>query len=71
MIIISILGAILMKLEDAFVINGHVADGYRLRIYYGAADEFACGAYFSVNEILGTMGLGTEVSLGDKYKPNL
>ncbi|TPG33914.1 glycoside hydrolase family 130 protein [Flavobacterium pectinovorum] len=32
--------------------NGHVVDGDRLTIYYGAADEFVCGAYFSINEIL-------------------
>jgi predicted GH43/DUF377 family glycosyl hydrolase len=51
--------------------NGHVVDGDMLMIYYGAADEFVCGAYFSVNEILGTMGFGTEVSLSDKDKSNL
>jgi predicted GH43/DUF377 family glycosyl hydrolase len=32
--------------------NGHVVDGDRLTIYYGAADEFVCGALFSVSEIL-------------------
>jgi predicted GH43/DUF377 family glycosyl hydrolase len=34
--------------------NGHVleADGDTLTIYYGAADEFVCGARFSVREIL-------------------
>jgi predicted GH43/DUF377 family glycosyl hydrolase len=40
--------------------NGHVLDGDQLTIYYGAADEFVCGAYFSINEILGTMGLGPQ-----------
>lgn len=32
--------------------NGHVVDGDTLTIYYGAADEFVCGAHFSVREIL-------------------
>ncbi len=34
--------------------NGHVidADGDRLTIYYGAADEHVCAAHFSVQEIL-------------------
>ncbi|NOW97191.1 glycoside hydrolase family 130 protein [Mucilaginibacter sp. SG564] len=32
--------------------NGHVLDGDRLTIYYGAADEFVCGAHFSIDEIL-------------------
>ncbi|SIP99162.1 Predicted glycosyl hydrolase, GH43/DUF377 family [Mucilaginibacter lappiensis] len=32
--------------------NGHVVDGDRLTIYYGAADEFVCGAHFSINVIL-------------------
>lgn len=32
--------------------NGHVVDGDRLTIYYGAADEFVCGAHFSIKEIL-------------------
>jgi predicted GH43/DUF377 family glycosyl hydrolase len=32
--------------------NGHVVDGDRLTIYYGAADEFVCGAHFSITEIL-------------------
>lgn len=32
--------------------NGHVVDGDRLTIYYGAADEFVCGAHFSISEIL-------------------
>jgi predicted GH43/DUF377 family glycosyl hydrolase len=27
-------------------------DGDRLTIYYGAADEFVCGAHFSIREIL-------------------
>ena len=32
--------------------NGHILDGDRLTIYYGAADEFVCGAHFSIEEIL-------------------
>lgn len=36
--------------------NGHVVDGDRLTVYYGAADEFVCGAYFSITEILAAMG---------------
>ena len=35
--------------------NGHVVDGDQLIIYYGAADEFVCGAYFSINEILSSL----------------
>jgi len=34
--------------------NGHIVepDGDTLTIYYGASDEFVCGAKFSINEIL-------------------
>lgn len=32
--------------------NGHVLRGDELTIYYGAADEFVCGAAFSVSAIL-------------------
>jgi beta-1,2-mannobiose phosphorylase / 1,2-beta-oligomannan phosphorylase len=35
--------------------NGHIVDGDRLTIYYGAADEFVCGAHFSINEILNAL----------------
>jgi len=35
--------------------NGHVVDGDKLTIYYGAADEFVCGADFSIAEILETL----------------
>ena len=35
--------------------NGHVVDGDRLTLYYGAADEFVCGARFSIQEILGAL----------------
>jgi len=34
--------------------NGHIlnSDGDTVTIYYGASDEFVCGAEFSINEIL-------------------
>jgi len=32
--------------------NGHIVEGDRLTIYYGAADEFVCGAQFSIRAIL-------------------
>jgi predicted GH43/DUF377 family glycosyl hydrolase len=32
--------------------NGHIVDGDCLTMYYGAADEFVCGAHFSINSIL-------------------
>ncbi len=32
--------------------NGHIVKGDKLIIYYGAADEFVCGAQFSIQEIL-------------------
>ncbi|QJD94840.1 glycosidase [Mucilaginibacter robiniae] len=32
--------------------NGHVVNGDTVTIYYGAADEFVCGATFSIKEIL-------------------
>ncbi|MGY3055402.1 putative GH43/DUF377 family glycosyl hydrolase [Pedobacter sp. UYEF25] len=32
--------------------NGHIINGDELIIYYGAADEFVCGAKFSINAIL-------------------
>lgn len=34
--------------------NGHIIepDGDTLTIYYGASDEFVCGAQFSIKEIL-------------------
>ena len=35
--------------------NGHVVDGDTLTIYYGAADEFVCGAHFSIAEILAAL----------------
>ncbi|MDA3873390.1 MAG: glycoside hydrolase family 130 protein [Kiritimatiellae bacterium] len=35
--------------------NGHVVDGDRIRVYYGASDEVVCGADFSLNLILETL----------------
>jgi predicted GH43/DUF377 family glycosyl hydrolase len=32
--------------------NGHLIDGDKLTIYYGAADEFVCGAEFSIEQIV-------------------
>ncbi|MNY20391.1 Beta-1,4-mannooligosaccharide phosphorylase [compost metagenome] len=40
--------------------NRHVVDGDQLTIYYGAADEFVCGAYFSIAEILSVMDISTD-----------
>jgi len=37
--------------------NGHVIDGDTISIYYGASDEVICGARFSIEEILGTLGV--------------
>ncbi len=35
--------------------NGHIVEGDKLTIYYGAADEFVCGAVFSIQEILSAL----------------
>lgn len=35
--------------------NGHVIDGDRLLLYYGAADTVVCGAELSIREILSTL----------------
>lgn len=35
--------------------NGHVVDGDRVTVYYGAADTVVCGATFSINELLATL----------------
>ncbi|HEY4198101.1 MAG TPA: glycoside hydrolase family 130 protein [Mucilaginibacter sp.] len=35
--------------------NGHIVKGDELTIYYGAADEFVCGAKFSIKEILAAL----------------
>ena len=33
--------------------NGHVVDGDRVFVYYGAADTCVCGAELSIERILG------------------
>jgi predicted GH43/DUF377 family glycosyl hydrolase len=35
--------------------NGHLVEGDRIRMYYGASDEVICGADLSINEILKTL----------------
>lgn len=35
--------------------NGHVVNGDEITIYYGAADEFVCGAKFSITAILSAL----------------
>jgi predicted GH43/DUF377 family glycosyl hydrolase len=35
--------------------NGHVVDGDRISVYYGAADSVICGANLSIREILATL----------------
>jgi len=35
--------------------NGHLVNGDRLTIYYGASDEFVCGAEFSIKEIISAL----------------
>ena len=35
--------------------NGHIVNGDQLTVYYGAADEFVCGAHFSIAEILAAL----------------
>lgn len=40
--------------------NGHIVDGDKLTIYYGAADEFVCGAHFSITAILSALNFEDE-----------
>jgi predicted GH43/DUF377 family glycosyl hydrolase len=35
--------------------NGHIVEGDRIRMYYGASDEVICGADLSINEIMKTL----------------
>jgi predicted GH43/DUF377 family glycosyl hydrolase len=35
--------------------NGHIVEGDRIKLYYGACDEVICGAELSVSEILSTI----------------
>ena len=37
--------------------NGHLIDGDKVTIYYGASDEVICGAEFSISEILKSLGV--------------
>ena len=39
--------------------NGHLVNGDELTVYYGAADEFVCGAHFSISEILNSLSNST------------
>lgn len=41
--------------------NGHIVDGDKLTVYYGAADEFVCGAHFSIVEILSALSFNEEI----------
>lgn len=42
-------------LDSIVFTNGHLVNGDKLTIYYGAADEFVCAANFSISEILSTL----------------
>lgn len=35
--------------------NGHVVEGDRISMYYGASDEVICGAHLSINQILDSL----------------
>jgi beta-1,2-mannobiose phosphorylase / 1,2-beta-oligomannan phosphorylase len=35
--------------------NGHIVEGDRIRMYYGASDEVICGAELSISEVLNTL----------------
>ena len=35
--------------------NGHIIEGDRITLYYGASDEFICGARSSITDILSTL----------------
>jgi predicted GH43/DUF377 family glycosyl hydrolase len=35
--------------------NGHIVEGEKIKIYYGASDEVICGAELSISEILGML----------------
>jgi len=39
--------------------NGHLVDGDRVTIYYGAADSVICGAHFSLSSILASLAATT------------
>ena len=35
--------------------NGHIVEGDRIRMYYGASDEVICGAELSITEVINTL----------------
>ena len=37
--------------------NGHLVQGDKVTIYYGASDEVICGAHFSIHEILNSLNV--------------
>lgn len=39
--------------------NGHVVDGDTITLYYGASDQYVCGAKMSIAEILASLGRGS------------
>ncbi|MBS1369507.1 MAG: glycosidase [Lentisphaeria bacterium] len=41
--------------HDCIFTNGQIAEGDRLRLYYGAADSVVCGADLSVSEIIASL----------------
>lgn len=41
---------------DVVFTNGHVIDGDKLTIYYGASDSVVCGAQASISELLASLG---------------
>jgi predicted GH43/DUF377 family glycosyl hydrolase len=42
---------------DVIFTNGHLVDGDKLTIYYGASDSVVCGAHLSITEILKSVAL--------------
>lgn len=41
--------------------NGHIVEGDKLTVYYGAADEFVCGAHLSIAEILSVLSFNEDI----------
>jgi predicted GH43/DUF377 family glycosyl hydrolase len=37
--------------------NGHVVDGDRITMYYGAADSVICAAHLSISDVLSSLVL--------------
>ncbi len=47
--------------------NGHLVDGDRMTMYYGAADSVICAAQFSIRDILASLApVPSLVALGAK-----